>query len=325
MKIAVLDDYSDAFRLTTAYTRLKDHDITIFRDTIKDPVKLAERLKDFDCVLLTQERSKFPRAVIERLPKLRLIAQTGSHRHHFDIGAATEHGVLIASAGGGKSYSTCELTWALILASLRHIPYEVTQMKAGHWQSTIGTELRGKTLGIYGLGRIGTWVAAVGAAFGMKVSAWGREGSKAKAKELGYIVPASREDFFATADVLSLHLFYDHDTDGIVKAADLAQMKPTALLVNSGRMRLIEGGALVEALKRGRPGFAAVDVYEDEPVLNGEHPLLKLPNALCTPHLGYAVTEKYEDFFRITADSILAFAAGKPVNMVNPEALEKAK
>jgi len=323
MKIAVLDDYPDIFRRVSSYPRLWDHEVVIYHDTVKDPVKLAERLKDFDAVVLTQERSRFPRAVVERLPRLKLIAQTGSHRHHFDIDACTERGIVITSGGGGKAYSTAELTWALILASLRHIPYEVERLKQGHWQSTVGTGLRDKTLGIYGLGRIGGWVAEVGRAFGMKVSCWGRETTRKRAQEEGYEIPASREAFFAGADVLSLQLFYNEETHGIVTAADLALMKPTALLVNTGRMNLIQPGALATALKQGRPGFAAVDVYEDEPVLGADHPLLKMPNALCTPHLGYCALEKYEEIYQAAIEGILAFAAGKPVKVVNPEALTR--
>jgi len=285
---------------------------------------LAARLADADAVVLTQERSTFPRALIEKLPRLKLIAQTGSHRHHFDRAALSERGVLVCiAASGSKAYSTSELTWALILASLRHLPHEVEQLKRGHWNSTAGTELFGKTLGVYGLGKIGGWVAEVGRAFGMKVTVWGREASKRRAKELGYEVPTSRERFFADADVLTLHLFANEETEGIVKARDLACMQATALFVNTSRMRLIESGALVAALKNGRPGFAAVDVYEEEPVLGADHPLLRMPNVLCTPHLGYAVHEKFESFYRNAVENILAFASGEPTNVYNEEALAR--
>lgn len=323
MKIVVLDDYADVFRKSADFPRLKDHEVVVFRDTEKDPDTLAARMKDAAAVVATQERTEFPRALIEKLPRLELIAQTGSHRHHFDRAACTEKGILIcvAPSGSTKAYSTAELTWGLILASVRHIPYEVQQLKQGNWQSTAGTELYGKTLGVYGLGKIGGMVAEVGRAFGMKVSCWGRESSKEKARKEGYAVPESREAFFAGADVLTLHLFADEGTRGIVKAADLACMKPTSLLVNTSRMRLLEDDALVAALKQGRPGFAAVDVYEEEPVLEGNHPLLGMPNVLCTPHLGYAVHEKYESFYRTAIDSIVAFASGKPINVYNPEAL----
>jgi D-3-phosphoglycerate dehydrogenase len=322
MKIVVLDDYADMFRASASYPRLKDHEVVVHRDTVKDLDALVACLADADVIVATQERTLFPRALIEKLPRLKLIAQTGSHRHHFDRAACSEHGVLVCVAPGGTgAYSTAELTWALILAAVRYLPYEVEQMKRGYWNTTAGTELRGKTLGVYGLGKIGGWVAEVGHAFGMRVTVWGREASKQRARETGYEVPQSREAFFSSADVLSLHLFANAQTEGIVKAQDLAVMKPTALFVNTSRMRLIEPGALVAALKAGRPGYAAVDVYEEEPVLGAEHPLLHMPNALCTPHLGYAVREKYEDFYRVAADNILAFAAGKPINVFNDEAL----
>jgi D-3-phosphoglycerate dehydrogenase len=217
--------------------------------------------------------------------------------------------------------TTAELTWGLILASLRHIPLEVENMKRGVWQATAGTGLRGRTLGIYALGGIGSIVAGVGVAFGMKVMCWGREATLAKAAAAGYAVPATREEFFATADVLSLHIFYNKETRGIITAADLARMKPGAALINTSRAGLIQPGALVAALKNGRPGRAAVDVYEDEPVLNGDHPLLKLPNAICTPHLGYATESTFEGFYGKAIDSILGYAAGSPVNVLNPEVL----
>jgi D-3-phosphoglycerate dehydrogenase / 2-oxoglutarate reductase len=322
MKIVVLDDYADMFRTHAAYSRLQGHEFIIHRDTEKDLDKLVTRLADADAVVATQERTLFPRALIEKLPRLKLIAQTGSHRHHFDRTALSERGILVCVAPGGtKAYSTSELTWALILASLRHLPYEVEQLKRGHWHTRPGTELHGKTLGVYGLGKIGGWVAEVGRAFGMRITVWGREASKERARALGYEVPPSREAFFAGADVLTLHLFANEQTESIVKAVDLACMKPSALLVNTSRMRLIEPDALVAALKSGRPGAAAVDVYEEEPVLGGDHPLLHMPNVLCTPHLGYAVHEKYEAFYRYAIDNILAFAAGKPINVYNEEAL----
>ena len=327
MKIVVLDDYSNAFRTSPHFPRLKDHEVVIFRDTEKNLDKLAARLKDAEAVVLTQERSSFPRELAGKVPRLKLIAQTGSHRFHFDRAACSEQGILICAAppSGIKAYSTAELTWGLIFASVRHIPYEVQQLKQGNWQSTSGTELHGKTLAVYGLGKIGGWVAEAGRAFGMRVTCWGRENSRNRARDKGYEVPQSREAFFAEADVLTLHIFADDSTRGIVTAADLACMKPTSLLVNTSRMRLIEDGALVAALQKGRPGFAAVDVYEEEPVLGGNHPLLHMPNALCTPHLGYAVDEKYENFYRTAIDNILAFASGKPINVYNAEALAGAR
>ena len=323
MKIAVIDDYQDAFRKLDGFARLKDHEMVVFHDTEKDPARLAARLQDADAVLLTQQRSPFPRAVIEKLPKLRLIAQTGRNTNHIDVAACTEKGIVVAAAGSGTPHSTAELAWGLIIASLRHIPHEVQQLKQGVWQTTVGTGLHGKTLGVYAFGRIGSCVAQVGRAFGMKVMCWGREASQAKAREAGYEVPASREAFFESADVVSLHIPLNKETRGIVTAADLARMKTTALIVNTSRAPLIAEGALIEALKQGRPGFAAVDVYENEPVVGGNHPLLKMPNVICTPHLGYVEKSTYEAYYGAAIDGILGFAAGKPVNVLNPEALGK--
>ncbi len=324
MKIAVIDDYQDAFRKLNCYSRLKDHEVVCFHDTEKDPAKLAARLKDAAAVILTQQRSAFPRALVEKLPAtLKLIAQTGRNTNHIDVAACTEKGIVVAAAGGGTSYATGELTWGLIIASLRSIPHEVEQLKQGVWQTTVGTGLHGKTLGIYALGKIGSCVAQVGKAFGMKVTCWGRDASQAKARELGYEVPASREAFFGNADIISLHIPLNQQTRGIVTAADLARMKPTALIVNTSRAPIIAPGALVDALKLGRPGFAAVDVYEEEPVTGGNHPLLKMPNAICTPHLGYVEQSTYESYYGTVIDSILGFASGKPVNVLNPEALGK--
>jgi len=321
MKVAVLDDYQDVFRTVPGFENLREHEVVVFRDTEKDPAKLARRLQDADAVVLTQQRSLFPRAVIEKLPKLRLIAQTGSHKDHFDIAACNEKGIVIAAKGGARLNSTAEITWGLILSSVRHIPEEAQQLKQGVWQATVGNTLYGKTLGIYALGKIGAMVAHIGVAFGMKITCWGRDGSLARARESGYEVPPSRGAFFESADVVSLHIPLDENTRGIITAADLARMKPTALLVNTSRARLIEDGALVAALERGRPGRAAVDVYENEPVVGGHHPLLKLPNALCTPHLGYNVRELYEALYSHAIENILAFASGKPANVLNPEAL----
>ncbi len=322
MKIVVIDDWARGFRTLPCYARLAGHDVTVHHDTEKDPVKLAARINGAQALILTQERSLFPRAVIERLTTVKIVAQTGSHRHHIDFDACTEKGIIVAAPNRvGVGVTTAELTWALILASLRHIPHEVEQLKQGAWQTTLGTGLRGLTLGIYGLGGIGSLVAQVGKAFGMKVTCWGREASRARVLAAGYDMPATREAFFSTADVLSLHIFANEETRGIITAADLALMKPTSLLVNTSRARLIEDGALVAALKQGRPGRAAVDVFESEPVLNGDHPLLQMPNVICTPHLGYAVTNTFEHLYGAAIDSILGFASGKPVNVLNPDVL----
>ena len=323
MKIAVIDDYQDAFRKLDCYARLRGHEIAVYHDTEKDPARLAERLKDAEAVILTQQRSPFPRTLAERLPKLKLISQTGRNANHIDVAACTEMGIVVSAGGAGNPSPTAELTWGLILSALRRIPQEVQRMKEGHWQGSVGVGLDGKTLGIYAYGRIGSIVAGVGRAFGMRVVCWGREGSTGRAREAGFDVAASREAFFESADVISIHLPLNKETRGIVKGDDLARMKPTALIVNTSRAPIIAEGALVEALKRGRPGRAAVDVYEEEPVLGVNHPLLKLDNVICTPHLGYVEQATYESYFGTAIEQILAFAAGKPINVVNPEALGK--
>lgn len=323
MKIAVIDDYQDAFRKLDCYARLRGHEIAVYHDTEKDPARLAERLKDAEAVILTQQRSPFPRTLAERLPKLKLISQTGRNANHIDVAACTEKGIVVSAGGAGNPSPTAELTWGLILSALRRIPQEVQRMKEGHWQGSVGVGLDGKTLGIYAYGRIGSIVAGVGRAFGMRVVCWGREGSTGRAREAGFDVAASREAFFESADVISIHLPLNKETRGIVKGDDLARMKPTALIVNTSRAPIIAEGALVEALKRGRPGRAAVDVYEEEPVLGVNHPLLKLDNVICTPHLGYVEQATYESYFGTAIEQILAFAAGKPINVVNPEALGK--
>lgn len=323
MRIAVIDDYQDAFRRTSAYARLKDHEVVVFHDTEKDPVKLAQRLEDADAVILTQQRSSFPRAVVERLPRLKLISQTGRNANHIDVAACTEKGVVVSAGGAGNPNPTAELTWGLIFAALRRIPQEVQRMKEGKWQGSVGIGVAGKTLGVFAYGRIGSIVARAGRAFGMRVVCLGREGSTARARADGYEVAASREAFFSDCDVVSLHLPLNAETRGIVKAADLARMKPTALIVNTSRAQIIEDGALVAALAKGRPGLAAVDVYEEEPVLGANHPLLGMDNVICTPHLGYVEQSTLEAYYGAAVDQILAFAAGKPINVVNPEVLSK--
>ena len=323
MKIAVIDDYQDAFRTLRCYAKLMGHEVVVYNDTVKDPAPLAERVKDAEAVILTQARSPFPRELIERLPKLKLLSQTGRSTGHIDIDACTEHGIVVSAAGFATPHPTAELTWGLILAALRHIPYEVQRLREGHWQSTVGICVQGKTLGIYAYGRIGSLVAHVGWAFGARVLCWGREGSLMRAKEAGYEVAESRSAFFAESDILSLHLPLNTETRRIVTRADLARMEPTALIVNTSRAGIIAEGALVEALKSGRPGFAAVDVFEDEPVLGAAHPLLKMDNVVATPHLGYVERENYGLYYGIVIEQILAYASGSPINVLNPAALGK--
>lgn len=318
MKIAVLDDYQDAFRKMKAYSKLRDHEVVVFNDTEKDPAKLAARLQDAEILVLTQQRSPLPRAVIERLPNLRMISQTGRNAYHIDLAACAEKDIVVSAGGGGSSNVTAELTWALILAHLRHIPEEVQRMKEGQWQRTLGVGLKGKTLGVYAYGRIGSIVAEVGRAFAMRVLCFGREGSIAKAQAAGFETTTDRAAFFAEADILSIHLPLNKDTRGIVTAADLGRMKPTALFVNTSRAPIVAEGALVAALRQGRPGGAAIDVYEEEPVLHRQHPLIGMDNVTCTPHLGYVEEASYEAIYAIAVDQILAFAAGKPMNVVTP-------
>lgn len=324
MKIAVLDDYQDVFRKLDCSARLKGHDTVVYHDSLKDPAKLAERLAEADAVILLQQRTPFPRAAAEKMRRLRLISQTGRNAGHIDLAACTEKGIVVSAGAAAASNHTAELTWGLIFSALRHIPEEVRRLKAGMWQETLGTTVAGRTLGVYAYGRIGSIVARAGRAFEMRVVCWGREGSTGRARADGYEVAASREAFFESADVLSLHLPLNAETRGIVKLADLRRMKPEALIVNTSRAPIVEAGALVTALEEGRPGRAAVDVYEDEPVLDAKHPLLAMNNAVCTPHLGYVDRDTYEKHYGAAIEQILAFAAGKPINVLNPEALKNA-
>ncbi|MGZ8480300.1 MAG: D-2-hydroxyacid dehydrogenase family protein [Candidatus Binatia bacterium] len=323
MKITVIDDYQDAFRRMSCFAKLAGHEVEIYNDTLKDPAQLAERLRDAECVVLTQQRSWIRRPLLEALPSLRLISQTGRVTAHIDLKACAERGVMVCAGGKGRPHSTAELAWALILAALRHVPKEVHGLRAGGWQTTLGVDVFGKTLGIYALGGIGSIVAKIGQAFGARILCWGRGASLERARLAGYAVAASREEFFAESDILTLHLPMVRETRGIITRADLARMKLTALLVNTSRAKLIEDGALVEALTAGRPGFAAVDVYEDEPIYNADHPLLKLDNAVCTPHLGFVTAETYEIHYRLAVEQILAYIAGKPIHVANPEVLPR--
>lgn len=323
MKIAVIDDYQNAFKTLKCFPKLSGHEVVVFTDPETKLDKIAERLRDADAVVLTQQRTYFPRALVDKLPNLKLIGQTGRAASHVDLAACTEKGIVVSAGGAGNSNATAELTWGLILSALRSLPLEVKNLKDGRWQSTLGIGVNGKTLGIYAYGKIGSIVAAVGKAFGARVVCWGREGSTGRARSAGFEVAGSREEFFASADILSLHLPLNPDTRGIVTRADLARMKPTALLVNASRSGLIDKGALEEALKAGRPGKAAVDVYDQEPVLGADHPLLKMDNVTCTPHLGYVTRESYEEYYAVVVDDILAFAAGKPSHVLNPDALAK--
>ena len=324
MKVAILDDYHDTLRTLQCFGKLAGHDVKVWTDHVQDTDGLAARLKDAEALILIRERTKIRTPLLERLPKLRLISQRSVYPH-IDIEACTRLGVVVSSNmhPGTPSYSTAEMTWALILAAVRDIPQQAAALKDGRWQIGVGTTLRGKTLGVYGYGRIGAVVAGYGRAFGMQVQVWAREATRAKARADGYAVAPSKEAFFAECDVITLHMRLVQATRGIVTAADLARMKTTALLVNTSRAPLIEPDALVSALKAGRPGKAAVDVYEQEPVTDGRHPLLAMGNVVCTPHLGYVTREEYELQFSDIFDQVVAFAAGSPINVVNPEVLRK--
>jgi len=322
MKISILDDYHDTVRTLPCFQMLKSHDVEIWNDHVQDVDALAERLRDTDALVLFRERTKIQAPLLERLPKLRLISQRSVYPH-IDIAACTRLGIVVSSDlhPGTPCYPTAELAWGLVLSAMRQIPQQVASMKAGKWQICIGTTLRGKTLGIFGYGRIGSVVASYGKAFGMELLVWARENSLKRARADGHPTANNKADLFQKCDVISLHMRLVDATRGIVKAADLARMKSTALLVNTSRAGLIEPGALVNALRAGRPGMAAVDVYESEPVLDPDYPLLTMKNALCTPHIGYVTREEFELQFTDIFNQVIAYAAGAPINVVNPEAL----
>lgn len=324
MRIAIPDDYQDCVRGLACFSKLDAHETRIFNDTVKGTDALAERFADADAIVLTRERTRIDAALLDRLPKLRLISQTGKLAGHVDLAACTARGVLVAE-GSGAGSATAELSWALALASRRHLVDEANRMRQGLWQGHLGQQLGGQRLGVWSYGRIGRQVAAYGRVFGMKVWVWGREASTAAARADGFEVAPSREAFFAASDVISLHVRLTADTRGLVTADDLARMKRTALLVNTSRAELVAEGALEQALRAGHPGFAAVDVYEQEPVMTPGHPLLALPNVLCTPHIGYVEKDNYERYFGVAFDNINAFAEGRLADVVNPEALEAAR
>jgi D-3-phosphoglycerate dehydrogenase / 2-oxoglutarate reductase len=319
MNVAILDDWFDTLRTLACFEKLAGHEVTVFTDHVQDDDILAERLAAFDALVLIRERTEIRAPLLERLPNLRLISQRSSYPH-IDVDACTRLGITVCSNlhSDSPSYSTAELTWGLILAALRQIPQQAASLRAGDWQAGVGRSLRGKTLGLFGYGRIATVVAGYGVAFGMRVLAWARPESLARARGDGLATASTRESFFAESDVLSLHLRLVPATRGIVTGADLAGMKPTALLVNTSRAALIEPDALVTALRSGRPGMAALDVFEQEPLRDPTHPLLAMDNVLCTPHIGYVTREEWELQFADVFDQINAFAAGAPINVVNP-------
>ena len=326
MKVSILDDYYDTLRTLPCFSKLTGHDVTIWNDHVQDADVLAGRLHDTEALVLFRERTQIRTPLLERLPKLKLISQRSVYPH-IDVDTCTRLGIILSSSqhAGIPSHATAEMTWALVLAAARKIPQQMESLKAGKWQMGVGTTLRGKTLGIYGYGRIGGVVASYGRAFGMNVQIWARPQTLEVARKDGYTAAASKEAFFADCDVISLHMRLVDATRHIVKAADLARMKPTALLVNTSRAPLIEPDALAEALRKGRPGMAAVDVFEQEPVFDPKHPLLNMPNVICTPHIGYVTNEEYETQFIDIFDQINAYAAGKPINVINAEVLGHAR
>ena len=325
MKISILDDYHDTLRTLACFKKLSGHEIKVWNDHVQDVDVLAERLRDTEVLVLIRERTKIRAPLLDRLAKLRLISQRSVYPH-IDIEACTRLGVIVSSSQhpGTPSYAAAELTWGLILAAMRQIPQQMAALKAGKWQIGVGNSLHGKTLGIYGYGRIGSVVAGYGKAFGMNVLVWAREASRKRARSDGYAVAPSKKAFFSECDVISLHMRLVEGTRGIVTADELARMKPTALLVNTSRAPLIAPGALIAALKNGHPGMAAVDVYEEEPVLDIHYPLFAMDNVVCTPHIGYVTRDEYEVQFSDIFDQVVAYAAGKPINVVNPKVLEGA-
>ena len=332
MNIIILDDYQDAVRKLRCASKLEPYSAKVFTNTVKGIGQLSVRLRDADVLVLIRERTHFPRQLLEKLPKLKLISQTGRVGAHIDVEACTRLGIVVAE-GVGSPVAPAELTWALIMASMRRLPQYIGNLKHGAWQQSglkaasmppnfgIGQVLRGRTLGIWGYGRIGRLVAGYGRAFGMQVQVWGSEASRERARADGYDAAESCERFFSGCDVLSVHLRLNESTRGIVTLDALSLMKPTALFVNTSRAELVQEHALVSALNRGRPGLAATDVFETEPILQG-HPLLRLENAVCTPHIGYVEQDSYELSFSAAFDNVLNYIANQPTNIVNPAALK---
>ncbi|MFL9870078.1 D-2-hydroxyacid dehydrogenase family protein [Paraburkholderia megapolitana] len=332
MKIAILDDYQDAVRKLDCFHLLADHEVKVFNNSVRGLGQLASRLSEIDALVLIRERTRINSQLLDKLPHLRMISQTGKVSSHIDLAACTERGIAVLE-GTGSPTAPAELTWALIMAAQRRIPQYVANLKQGAWQQSglktsalppnfgLGQVLRGQTLGIWGYGKIGRLVAGYGKAFGMNVLIWGREHSLDAARADGYGIAESREALFEQSDVLSLHLRLHGDTRGIVRQEDLLRMKPTALLVNTSRAELLEENALVNALSKNRPGMVAIDVYESEPILQG-YSLLRMENVICTPHIGYVERESYELYFGAAFRNILAFDSGDLSSVANPDALQ---
>lgn len=332
MNIVILDDYQDAVRKLRCAAKLEAYPAKVYTNTVKGIGQLSVRLRDADVIVLIRERTHITRQLLEKLPRLRLIAQTGRVGAHIDLQACTERGIAVAE-GVGSPVAPAELTWALVMAAMRRLPQYIATLKHGGWQQSgmksasmppnfgLGVVLRGRTLGIWGYGKVGQLVAGYGKAFGMKVMVWGSQDSREKAVSDGLQAAASREELFTQSDVLSLHVRLSDESVGIVTLEDLGRMKPTSLLVNTSRAELVEHDALIAALNRGRPGMAAVDVFESEPILQG-HALLRLENCICTPHIGYVELDSYEMYFGAAFDNVVNFIKGTPTNIVNPGALQ---
>lgn len=320
MKIHILDDWYDTLRKLPSFAKIANHDITIWNDHVDDTDVLAKRLAEAEALVLFRERTAIRRSLLEQLPNLRLISQRSVYPH-IDVDDCTRLGIMLCSGqhADTPSFATVELTWTLILSAMRMIPQQMRSLQAGNWQMGVGRSVRGKKLGIYGYGRIGSAVAKMADAFAMPVQVWGGEGSLERARADGIEVPESREAFFATSDIVSLHVRLYPTTRGIITAEDLGYMQTDALLVNTSRAPLIEPDALVNALNAGRPGMAAVDVFEQEPVTDTSHPLLNMPNVVCTPHIGYVTEDEYEVQFSDIFDQIIAFDAGEPINVINQD------
>jgi D-3-phosphoglycerate dehydrogenase / 2-oxoglutarate reductase len=324
VKVTILDDYFDTLRTLPCFAKLAGHEVTVWNDHVQDVDALAERLRDTEALVLIRERTRIEAALLDRLPKLRLISQRSVYPH-IDIDACTRHGVIVSSDmhAGTPSYAAAELTWALVMAAARRIPQQMAALRRGDWQIGVGDTLRGKTLGVFGYGRIGREVAGYGRAFGMDVMVWSRTESRRRATADGYEVAPTQTALFFAADVVSVHLRLVDATRHIVTRQDLGAMGPGAIFVNTSRAGLVEPGALVDALRAGRPGFAAVDVYDTEPLTDPDDPLLRLDNVVCTPHIGYVTRDEYELQFSDIFGQIVAYAAGDPINVVNPDALQK--
>ncbi len=307
MNIVIPDDYQNCVTSLACYQKLANHQVTVYNDTARSTTDLVARFKDAHAIVLTRERTRITDELLAQLPKLKLISQTGKVANHIDMEACKKHGVTVME-GSGSGAATAELGMLLILSSLRRFTDEIERMKNGQWQGFVGRQLQGKTLGVLGFGRIGEQICQLGLAFGAKPLVWGRPSSVSKAAGKGFAVAESREAFFKTCDIISVQLRLSKETQNYVTAADLALMKPDAIFVNTSRAELVEEGALYNALKLGHPGFAAVDVYEEEPLIGIRHPLQDLPNCLCSPHIGFVEHDNYEAYYGTAFDNINTFA-----------------